>query len=129
MILEQAKFKNLFDDYFNKFRNDLAGGLANKNLLPAARMSRIFWDSELSHLALLDATRCSVSNRPMICTKRYGVIGSISAMQVIPDNTQESITVGIQTVIKRWIKNVVRITRLDTLHVAVSTEAKYEENK
>lgn len=124
IILEEAKFKDLFDDYFNKFRNDVAGGQANKNLLPAARMCRIFWDSKLSHLAMLDTTRCDVASQPMICTKRFGVIGSMSASQMIPDDTLESITLGIQDIIKRWLKHIVSITPLDTLHVPVRTEAK-----
>ncbi|XP_067637161.1 venom allergen-1-like [Eurosta solidaginis] len=71
IISMTKKFKQLFLDEHNKYRNEIAGGL--KDLKPAAAMATLEWDDELAYFAEFNVKRCQIIYEDEGCfkTARY----------------------------------------------------------
>ncbi|XP_067637165.1 venom allergen-1-like [Eurosta solidaginis] len=71
IIKMTKKFKQLFLDEHNKYRNETAGG--SKDLKPAAAMATLEWDDELAYFAEFNVKRCQIINEDEGCfkTARY----------------------------------------------------------
>ncbi|KAH8388352.1 hypothetical protein KR093_004741, partial [Drosophila rubida] len=68
----REKILHLMNDY----RNKVAGGYT-KTMMPAARMARMDWSTELEFLASIYVAQCSSMLRPCMSSPQFTTVGSI----------------------------------------------------
>ncbi|KAH8420791.1 hypothetical protein KR222_005145, partial [Zaprionus bogoriensis] len=121
-MLKFSQYKYIVEYVFNTLRNDVAGARNYRNLPPAARMSRMFWNKELAYFARLDVSRCTTEPRPSMCSTKFSRIGSVADIIEFKDHNLSSIPYNVRVIAEKWAGNAESVSRSDTLYLDVDSK-------
>ncbi|KAH8347512.1 hypothetical protein KR059_012005, partial [Drosophila kikkawai] len=106
------KLRTFVTHRLNELRNNAAQGGYN-GVNPAARMSTLTWDSELSHLAEFNVQKCMLNSDSCLNTKNYKHVGQIVGYRGFKKNipTLEDILSDIG---RTWVRTRFSSSMTDT---------------
>ncbi|KAH8312177.1 hypothetical protein KR044_009723, partial [Drosophila immigrans] len=110
-LIELAPHQHQILHMLNRYRNKVAEGYSRR-LLPAARMARMDWSTELEQLAAIYVAQCETTIQPCMSSPRFTTIGSIlDGVEFVGVYRASIVPMLLEETIKVWFEDTRFVTR------------------